>query len=146
MTVNPVLVLAYPVSALSDSTNSSNANDDKSTSSAPQSWHLSVFVFGKEYSYGKEGTAIDDIHTHPTDTIPFGFTTKSKQELDAFIAESNWTADNYDVLNHNGQHFTQAVLKNLGMNKYLPTKYTNLPDSLIGVITKYVRDKFSVTS
>ena len=87
-------------------------------------WHTAVFVFGKEYYYGGGicvGEPKKTPYGIPVREIDFGYTEKTENELEDYIKKinSNYTAETYDVLKHNCNHFTDDALYFL-VRKHLP--------------------------
>ena len=87
-------------------------------------WHTSVNVFGKEYFYGGGicvGEPKKTPYGYPVKEIDFGYTNKTKEELQNYIKSINskFTVNTYDVLRHNCNHFTDAALFFL-VGKHLP--------------------------
>ncbi|CAH1114729.1 unnamed protein product [Psylliodes chrysocephalus] len=115
-TKNPVLLYAYKLT--------------KILSLEDEAWHVSVYVFGYEISYGNSGINIEKImENEPFETRFMGHTDRTGTELYHFLEEINteWTAETYDVLRNNCQHFAEKVLKFLRVGKNVPGKYTDLP-------------------
>ena len=87
-------------------------------------WHTAVCVFGREYFYGG-GICIGEPkktpYGYPVKELDFGYTTKTEEDLKAYIKSINsqFTINTYDVLNHNCNHFTDAALYFL-VGKHLP--------------------------
>ncbi|CAH1107867.1 unnamed protein product [Psylliodes chrysocephalus] len=115
-TKNPVLLYAYKLA--------------KMLSSKEYAWHVSVYVFGYEISYGNGGINTKQImEDEPNETKIMGYTDRTVKELYNFLKEisTEWTAQKYDVLRNNCQHFAEKVLKFLRVGKNVPRKYTELP-------------------
>ncbi|CAH1114730.1 unnamed protein product [Psylliodes chrysocephalus] len=98
-TKNPVLLYAYKLT--------------KILSLEDEAWHVSVYVFGYEISYGNSGINIEKImENEPFETRFMGHTDRTGTELYHFLEEINteWTAETYDVLRNNCQHFAEKGL------------------------------------
>ncbi|CAH1098459.1 unnamed protein product [Psylliodes chrysocephalus] len=92
-------------------------------------WHLGVFVFGFEYSYGPQGVTITNKPDVPLETTPMGCTKKTEKSLRTFVLEdlkTKYTALNYNALTNNCHGFAKEVLTFLGIGKEIPIKYTEL--------------------
>uniref|UniRef100_A0A6P7FHB3 Uncharacterized protein LOC114328054 n=1 Tax=Diabrotica virgifera virgifera TaxID=50390 RepID=A0A6P7FHB3_DIAVI len=107
----------------------------------PEIWHLSVVVFKKEYSFSDKGVRITEPDT-PTKYICMGTTTKSKCRLYNFLQcnHNEWKKTDYNVLTKNCQHFTQVLLDFLGIEKRIPSKYTNLPETCCELLGPHYKD------
>lgn len=91
-------------------------------------WHTSVCVFGKEYFYGggiQIGMPKQTPYGTPVKELDMGYTQKDKELFESYLKEidSQFTMNNYDLLNHNCNHFTDTALF------FLTGK--NLPDSIL---------------
>lgn len=91
-------------------------------------WHTAVCVFGKEYYYGGgicSGFPKSTPYGKPVKEFSMGTTTKTKQEFEAYIEtiRKDFSAENYDLINHNCNHFTDKALM------FLTEKH--LPDSIL---------------
>jgi len=134
---NPVLLLAYKLGGISSSSASSAGNRTASKSADKnEAWHLSLYVFDSEYSYGIDGITIGPMTTQPHETKPVGYTRKSKKQLEDYISKvkNDWSPFTYDLLTHNCQHFAKMILKFLGIKKSIPDKYTDLPNTYCAVL------------
>ncbi|CAH1099012.1 unnamed protein product [Psylliodes chrysocephalus] len=100
-------------------------------------WHLSVFVFDREFSYnGSDGVTVTSNNAEPHDTENMGRTNKTKEKLLKFIRvlRREFTVSNYNALTNNCQSFAQRVLTFLGIEKQIPLKYTLLPKATNGTL------------
>lgn len=91
-------------------------------------WHTSVCVYGKEYFYGGgicTGIPKKTPYGYPVKEQDFGFTEISQQMLEDYLKsiDSEYTMENYNLINHNCNHFTNNVLF------FLTEK--NLPDNIL---------------
>ena len=87
-------------------------------------WHTSVCVYGKEYFYGggiQIGSPKKTPYGYPVKELDMGYTSMDKEVFEAYLKQidSQFTQENYNVLNHNCNHFTDTALYFL-TNKHLP--------------------------
>ncbi|XP_026192384.1 uncharacterized protein LOC34621833 [Cyclospora cayetanensis] len=109
-------------------------------------WHTSVCVFSKEYFYMSTICVCLKGFGWPgeellTDEIQMGCTDATEEELEAYLHLQHglFTPDRYDVFVHNCNHFSQSVLRFLGVNP-LPAYIATLPDRVLDtVLGKIVR-------
>jgi len=107
-------------------------------------WHTGVVVHDKEYWFGGK------IFESEPGCTPFGTPTKiidmpeqtmrTKEDLWAFIRRElvdEFTAETYDVLTHNCNHFSDAVCQFL-INQHIPEDVLNQPDEVMGTWTAQV--------
>lgn len=78
-------------------------------------WHTSVCVYGKEYFYGggiQIGIPKQTPYGIPVKELDMGFTQMDKEIFESYLKEidSQFTMNNYDLLNHNCNHFTDTAL------------------------------------
>lgn len=102
-----------------------------------EAWHLSVYAFDLEYSYGLGGITISETEQKPAEAKLMGFTNITSKEFNNYVQSlKGWTANTYDVLNHNCQHFAQLIVKYLGVEETIPSYYTNLVTALQKILGK----------
>ena len=98
-------------------------------------WHTSLVVFDKEYYY-QGGICCDFPRFTPYGTpvkeTVFGKTTKTQEEFETYLMSisQNYTQSNYDIINHNCNHFTDEICRFL-CNKPLPEQILN-QEKLVG--------------
>ena len=78
-------------------------------------WHTSVYVYGREYYYAggiNKGQPRTTKFGRPIKEIDFGFTNKSKNEFEDYLRSisKNFTKNNYDLISHNCNHFSDTAL------------------------------------
>lgn len=98
-------------------------------------WHTSVVCFGKEYFYGGgicTGVPKKTPYGYPVRELDFGYTYKRADDVRKFIQQnnSNFSTQNYNLLNHNCNHFTDALLLFL-TGKHLPNNILNQHEELL---------------
>ena len=89
-------------------------------------WHTGICVFGYEYYYGggiQRTSPKKSPYGLPVKEIDFGFTMKSKESFEQYLKSINneFKKENYNLLTHNCNHFTDASLMYL-TGKHLPEK------------------------
>ena len=97
-------------------------------------WHTGVVVFGKEYFLGQEVQVLPDPGTAvglPFETRDIGTTVKTERELNAKLTmlRREFTPENYSLLNHNCNHFSEAVVQFL-VGKSIGSDILNLPQEI----------------
>jgi len=149
LTKNPVLLVAYNMGSISGSwTSYFSSSTIPSSKSIAESdaWHLSVFVFNMEYSYGMDGISVRRMDSRADEIMVIGYTSKSRKELDEYIENlADWSTNAYDVLDHNCQHFAEIILNFLGIEQHIPMKFKDLPKTLCQLLgpLKSVASKLS---
>jgi hypothetical protein len=90
-------------------------------------WHLGVVAFGKEFWYGGRVLASEPgsapFPPGPLRTTTIGYTTRATEELHDFLRfelAPRYTADSYDVLKHNCNHFADEVVGFLVPGAHVP--------------------------
>ncbi|KAF2896761.1 hypothetical protein ILUMI_09415 [Ignelater luminosus] len=127
MSQSPVLLLASKLNIPVSISSSSNQHQDGKS----EAWHVSICVFDREYSCGRDGITISKIKQQPPESIIIGYTNTTCEELNNYVKNlKGWKKRNYDVLNNNCQHFAQLILRFLGIKKLIPKHFTNLPKVL----------------
>ncbi|CDJ56923.1 hypothetical protein, conserved [Eimeria maxima] len=103
-------------------------------------WHTNVCVYSKEYFYQSTICVCPRGSGWPgekllTDEISMGRTLMKEEDLEAFLhlQRRSFTPDSYDVFSHNCNHFSQSVLRFLGV-KPLPAYIATLPDRVLGTV------------
>ena len=96
-------------------------------------WHTGIRVFGMEFFYGSYGMLsmlpdefMESRNIQPTELINMGTTTLTIDEFTQKLDDlkEKFTNSNYHLLENNCNHFTQNVLKILGVNS-LPNDILN---------------------
>ena len=78
-------------------------------------WHTSVYVYGREYFYAGGINKSQPRKTKfgkPIKEINFGFTNKTKTEFENYLKSinNNFTSNNYNLISHNCNHFSDTAL------------------------------------
>lgn len=97
-------------------------------------WHTGVVVFGSEYYFGGDVFCDPPGETcfgTPTKTIKLGLTLRSQDELDELCEEGGaldleFCEDNYDFLEHNCNHFSDAAVQFL-LGRHIPEEVRKQP-------------------
>lgn len=87
-------------------------------------WHTAVYVFEREYYYAGGINKSQPRKTKfgkPIKEINFGYSKKTKKEFEDYLRSINnkFTSNNYDLISHNCNHFTDTALYFL-TGKHLP--------------------------
>lgn len=87
-------------------------------------WHTAVYVFEREYYYAGGINKSQPRQTKfgkPVKEINFGYTNKTKKEFEDYLRSINskFTSNNYDLISHNCNHFSDTALYFL-TGKHLP--------------------------
>ncbi|KAH7647171.1 hypothetical protein FG379_002862 [Cryptosporidium bovis] len=101
-------------------------------------YHTGVLVYGYEYFYGggivcvkpEEITRLYGMK--PIKTLTLGFTNKTQIELNAHLESisTKFTSENYDLLNHNCNHFSDNVV-NFLLGNGIPSYILDLPNEVM---------------
>ncbi|KAH8739653.1 hypothetical protein FG386_001210 [Cryptosporidium ryanae] len=101
-------------------------------------YHTGVLVYGYEYFYGggivcvkpEEITRLYGMK--PIKTLTLGFTSKNQIELNTHLESisSKFTSENYDLLNHNCNHFSDNIVKFL-LGDGIPSYILDLPNEVM---------------
>ncbi|KAK9174320.1 PPPDE putative peptidase domain protein [Cryptosporidium meleagridis] len=101
-------------------------------------YHTGVFVYGYEYFYGggivcvrpEEITRLYGLK--PIRTLTLGTTKKSQKELNSHLESisNEFNSDNYDLLNHNCNHFSDNIVKFL-IGEGIPSYILDLPNEVM---------------
>ena len=88
-------------------------------------WHSSICVYGNEYYYAGGINIYLPRKTKfgaPIKEINFGYTNKTKSEFENYLRriDNYYSPDNYDLISHNCNHFSDAALYFL-TGKHLPS-------------------------
>lgn len=88
-------------------------------------WHTAVYVYEREYFYAGGINKSQPRKTKfgkPVKEINFGYTHKTKKEFENYLKSiySNFTSNNYDLISHNCNHFSDTALYFLTRN-HLPS-------------------------
>eukprot|EP00605_Chrysophyceae_sp_TOSAG23-4_P001440 GSChrysophyteH1.ASY1.ANO1.1568.1 assembled CDS len=98
--------------------------------------HTGIRAFNREWYFGG-GVQVSPIGSfemntglYPVRVTRLGRTTKTEAELRSFLASVNfqWTAQSYNLLNHNCNNFSDAVSKFLLDGVGIPSEIVHLPD------------------
>ena len=98
-------------------------------------WHTAVCVYQKEYFYGG-GICIGEPkktpYGYPVREIDMGTTNVSREDFETFlkVIVKDFTQQNYDLLKHNCNHFTDSALMFL-TGKHLPDSILNQHEQLL---------------
>jgi hypothetical protein len=87
-------------------------------------WHTSVYAYGIEYYFAGGINLSQPRKTKfgkPIKEIDFGYTNKSKKQFEDYLRSISkyFTKNNYDLISHNCNHFTDTALYYL-TGKHLP--------------------------
>ncbi|CAE7272148.1 unnamed protein product [Symbiodinium necroappetens] len=107
-------------------------------------YHAAVEINGEEWSYGgcDEGTGVFtcsprqcEAHSF-RESIPMGHTVLTKEEIDAALESlsDSWRGPDYDILRHNCCHYSNDMLRVLGLPS-APTWVTRSADHAAKVVT-----------
>lgn len=108
-------------------------------------WHTSIVVYGREYWYG--GRLFESVpgstpFGKPTHVQKLGATLRTKDELWELLTRElarEYTAQNYDVLTHNCNHFTEELSLFL-LNESLPARFTQQAEAVMhSFVSKLLR-------
>ena len=101
-------------------------------------YHTGVLVYGYEYFYGggiicvkpEEITRLYGMK--PIKTLTLGFTNKSQMELNGHLESisNKYTSENYDLLNHNCNHFSDNIVRFL-LGDGIPSYILDLPNEVM---------------
>eukprot|EP00397_Hematodinium_sp_SG-2012_P052818 GEMP01062686.1.p1 GENE.GEMP01062686.1~~GEMP01062686.1.p1 ORF type:complete len:339 (+),score=62.78 GEMP01062686.1:167-1183(+) len=98
--------------------------------------HTGIVFGGKEYFFGGGICASPNpgncIPLRPCETLELGNTTKTPQELEAWLQTQHqtWSQDTYNLLSHNCNHFANAVAKFLGVTE-VPGRIVNIAEEAL---------------
>lgn len=99
--------------------------------------HTGIVVFGKEYFFGSgpcQGQPGQTVGMPPTKILDLGTTSKTMQELEAHIRSALagiHSAENYNLCNHNCNHYADDVVKFLLDGQGLPDGIVNVADEAL---------------
>ena len=87
-------------------------------------WHTAIYAFEREYYYAGGINKSQPRKTKfgkPIKEINFGYTNKTKKEFENYLRSINskFTSNNYDLISHNCNHFSDTALYFL-TGKHLP--------------------------
>lgn len=101
-------------------------------------YHTGVLIYGYEYFYGggiicvkpEEITRLYGMK--PIRTLNLGITEKTKKELNDHLESisKQFSSDNYDLLNHNCNHFSDNVVRFL-LGQGIPSYILDLPNEVM---------------
>lgn len=102
-------------------------------------WHTGVLAFGREYWFGGKVLASEPgkapFPPGPIRCSDLGTTLHTKEELEdwlRFEVVPRYTRDNYDILSHNCNHFSDEVVGFLIQGGHIPDEARRQPEALIG--------------
>lgn len=106
-------------------------------------FHTAVEVYGLEWSFGRmSGDQTGVVYTKPKmdsahsyrETIEMGSTALSPKELGSLIGRlcDEWPGNSYDLLTRNCNHFSEALLQELGVD-HLPSWCNSLAGKPVGL-------------
>lgn len=104
-------------------------------------WHTGVVAFGRKYWFGGKVLASDPgkaPFAGPIRCTELGSTLHTREELEdwlRFEVVSRYTRDNYDVLMHNCNHFSDEVSSFLIQGCHIPDGARRQPEALMGTST-----------
>mmetsp|Transcript_75906 Transcript_75906/g.180403 ORF Transcript_75906/g.180403 Transcript_75906/m.180403 type:complete len:588 (-) Transcript_75906:56-1819(-) len=99
-------------------------------------WHTGIVAFGKEYYYGGYIYQDEPGETpfgKPTKSIKLGQTLRKQEELEAYIVDeldAEFTPENYDVLSHNCNNFTEKASRFL-LGRHIPDMVRKQPERVL---------------
>lgn len=99
--------------------------------------HTGIVVFGKEYFFGggpSIGVPGQSVPVKVAQVLELGETEKTSDELETYIRDVlslEHTADNYNLLSHNCNHYADAVAKFLLGGKGLPSSIVNVAEEAL---------------
>lgn len=101
-------------------------------------WHTGVVAFGREYWYGGKVFSSDPGHAPfppgPLRSTHLGYTHRTREELEDFLRFEmvpRYTRENYDVMRHNCNHFSEEVSSFLVQGSHIPEEALMQPESLM---------------
>lgn len=101
-------------------------------------YHTGVFVYGYEYFYGggivcvRPEEIIRLYGLKPIRTLTLGITKKTQTELNNHLESisKEFNSDNYDILNHNCNHFSDNIVRFL-LGEGIPSYILDLPNEVM---------------
>jgi len=99
--------------------------------------HTGIVVFGKEYFFGSGpciGVPGQSIPVATSQILDLGETSKTCEELEAYIQAvlaPEHTAENYNLLSHNCNHYADAVAKFLLDGQGIPSWIVNIAEEAL---------------